>query len=191
MNAKLFGELAIAGLVVAGLTACSVNSSKATSWGKEGVSMIDYQTDTILCATLADRAATGDATRTAGGIDGKNADVARQGNGGDAAISAGQSGGQSSSNAPSISGGTYQGTASADMVSRAASQQRTQEMRLKQARLDALKSCLVERGYTEFDLTPEQRAELAQLPAGSDKRREYLYKIGTDPANLKHAGTAR
>jgi len=190
MNAKLFGELAVAMCAVLGVAACSVNTTKATSWGKEGVSMIDYQTDGILCATLSERAGSGDATHTAGGLDGKN-DVARQGGAGDAAVAAGNSGGQSSTNAPSLGGGTYSGTASTDMVSRAASQQRTQEMRIKQARMDALKSCLVGRGYTEFELTAEQRAELAKLPPGSDQRREYLYKLGTDPRNLKPAASAK
>jgi len=184
MNAKLFGELAIAGCTVAVMAACSVNSTKATSWGKQGVSKIDYQTDSILCATLAERAASGNASRTAGGIDGKNG-TAREGGGGDAAIASGASGQQSSSNAQSIGGGTYQDTASPDMVSRAATQQRTQEMRLKQARVDALKSCLVERGYTEFELTAEQRAELAKLPQGSQARLDYLYKLGTDPNSFK------
>lgn len=191
MNAKLFGEAAVLGCAIAVVAACSVNTTKSTSWGKEGVSMIDYQTDTILCATLADRVGTDGAAHTAGGIYGKN-DEARQGGGGDAAISAGNNGGaQSSSNAPSMSGGTYSGQASTDMASRAANQQRTQEMRLKQARLDALKSCLVERGYREFELTPEQRAELAKMPAGSDQRREYLYKLGTDPSVLKSAAPAK
>ena len=190
MKAKLLGDLAVATCAVLGVAACSVNSTKTTSWGKEGVSMIDYQTDSILCATLADRVGSGDASHTAGGLDGKN-DVARQGGAGDAAVAAGNSGGQSSSNAPSLGGGTYSGTVSPDMANRAASQQRTQEMRAKQARMDALKSCLVERGYKEFELTPEQRAELAKLPQGSDQRREYLYKLGTDPNNLKSASTAK
>lgn len=190
MNAKLFGGLAIAGWAVATMAACSVNSTKATSWGKEGVSMIDYQTDTILCGTIADRTNVGSGTHTAGGVDGNNPTV-RTDPGGEQAIGMEGAGGHSASTAQSISGGTYQGTASPDMVSRAANQQRAQEMRLKQARLDALKSCLVERGYKEFELTPEQRAELAKLPQGSDQRREYLYKLGTDPNNFKSATAAK
>jgi hypothetical protein len=185
MNAKLFGVL-----VIAGMAACSVNSTKSTSWGKAGVSMIDYQTDTILCGTLADNVGAGNGANSAGGVDGKN-DVARTGGGGDAAISAGASGGQSSSNAPSLGGGTYSGTASTDYVSRAATQQRTQEMQLKQAKVEALHSCLVQRGYTEFNLTAEQRAELDKLPQGSDARRQYLYKLGTDPNVLKAATSAK
>ena len=49
----------------------------------------------------------------------------------------------------------------------------------------------MERGYTEFALTPEQRAHLATLPQGSDERREYLYKLGTDPEVLKTQKAAR
>src|SRR5690242_1832830 len=94
MNVKLFGELAAIGLVITGLGACTVNSSKATSWGKPGVSMLDYQTDTILCGTVAENAASGNAANSAGGIDGKNA-AARTGGGGDAAAAAGNSGAQS------------------------------------------------------------------------------------------------
>ena len=71
-------------------------------------------------------------------------------------------------------------------MSRAANQQRATEMQLKQARLDSLRSCLVKRGYTEFELTPAQRSELAQLPQGSAERRDYLYKLGTNPDFLKN-----
>jgi hypothetical protein len=59
-------------------------------------------------------------------------------------------------------------------------QQRSQEMAAQRQRSDALKSCLAGRGYTEFELTAAQRAELAKLPQGSEERRTYLYKLGTD-----------
>jgi hypothetical protein len=57
-------------------------------------------------------------------------------------------------------------------------------MAAQRARSDALKSCLVSRGYSEFALTAEQRAALDKLPQGSDARRDYLYKLGTDPEVL-------
>jgi hypothetical protein len=41
------------------------------------------------------------------------------------------------------------------------------------------------RGYSEIKLTPEQREHLATLPEGSDARREYLHKLGSDPAVIK------
>jgi len=58
-------------------------------------------------------------------------------------------------------------------------------MALQRARSDALRSCLVNRGYVEFRLTPEQRKQLAALPEGSDERRQFLHKLGSDPEVLK------
>jgi hypothetical protein len=71
------------------------------------------------------------------------------------------------------------------VVSRAAQQQRTQEMAVQRARQNSLRSCLMNRGYSEIKLTPEQREHLATLPEGSDARREYLHKLGSDPAVIK------
>ena len=51
----------------------------------------------------------------------------------------------------------------------------------QRARADALKSCLVGRGYQEFSLTPEQAAELAKFQKGSNEYLEYLYKLGSNP----------
>jgi hypothetical protein len=178
MNRKSLVAAAVAASIALG---CSVNSNKATSWGKENVTKLDYQADTLLCATLAQQESGDSGENSAGGINGKN------GSGriaGDGASSAG-----STTNAQSIGGGTYEGHATADYVSRAANQQRAQEMQLKQARLETVRKCLVERGYTEFELTPEQRAELAQLPQGSQARLDYLYKLGTNPDFLRRKPT--
>jgi hypothetical protein len=180
MNGKPLVATALAASIALG---CSVNSNKATSWGKENVSRLDYQADTLLCATLAQQQSGDSAENSAGGVNGKNG-VGRM-PGGD--NGAGNSGG--TGNAPSIGGGTYDGHASPDFVSRAANQQRAQEMQLKQARMETVRKCLVERGYTEFELTPEQRAELARLPQGSQERHDYLYNLGTNPDFLKRKPT--
>lgn len=183
MGRKTFGTAAVAAAVVAAL-GCSVNSNKATSWGKENVTKLDYQADTLLCATLAQQAGGDGAQNSAGGVNGKNG-AGRVPGGSE--NGAGNSGG--TGNAPSIGGGTYEGHASTDFVSRAANQQRAQEMQLKQARMETVRKCLVERGYTEFELTPEQRSELAQLKPGSQERLDYLYKLGTNPEFLKRKPT--
>jgi hypothetical protein len=174
--------IAAVSITVAGLGACSVSTgnSRPTSWGKEGVSMLDYQTDGILCATLAERAETDNNAKTAGGMNGANGGA---GAGGTAGGSEGSFG--------SLGGGTYRDTASPDMVSRAATQQRSREMQHQQVRNDALRSCLLGRGYTEFALTGEQRAKLEKLAVGSGERRDYLYKLGTDPEILRSAAVTR
>jgi len=90
-----------------------------------------------------------------------------------------------------ISGSLYRDSAPADFVNRAAMQQRTQEMSTQRFRTDALKSCLSSRGYREFELSAAQRADLARLPAGSEARRAYLYKLGTDPDVLRKQSISR
>jgi hypothetical protein len=157
---------------------CSVNgSTPVTAWGKKDVSMLDYRTDAGQCAVLATtRQTETDAAKQAGGINGQNSSAPAQAPAGGA--SSPGSAGAGAVNP--VGGGTYRDSASADFVNRAAMQHRTQEMSEQRARTEALKSCLVNRGYSEFELTAEQRAQLSKLPQGSDERREYLYKLGTD-----------
>jgi hypothetical protein len=124
----------------------------------------------------------GNGANTAGGISGQNSPVPQQGPAGSGvARGAGSSGSGQAGTNPAAGGPTYRDNASADFASRAANQQRDQEMAAQRARKEALKSCLVNRGYTEFELTAEQRAVLSKLPQGSDQRREYLYGLGTNP----------
>jgi hypothetical protein len=56
-----------------------------------------------------------------------------------------------------------------------------QEMAAQRAGNDALRFCLASRGYIEFSLTKEQRAQLSRLEQGSEARRQYLFSLGTDP----------
>jgi hypothetical protein len=174
---------------------CSVNgTTPVTAWGKKDVSMIEYRTDSGQCAVLAATHSSGsNAANTAGGINGQNSSAPTQAASGSAnSGSAGAGGaGGASSNLPTQSGGTYRDSANPDFVNRAAMQQRSQEMAEQRARTDALRSCLAGRGYTEFELTAEQRAALAKLPQGSDERREYLYKLGTDAEVLARQSTAK
>jgi hypothetical protein len=180
----------------AALAGCSMNSSAPlTAWGKKDVSMLDYRTDAGQCAMIAVTMATeGNGANTAGGISGQNATPPPQ----SPSSSTVAPGVLTGSGSPNPSSGTatsnnptYRDSASADFVNRAAMQQRSQEMAAQRARNDALKFCLVNRGYTEFALTAEQRAALSRLPQGSDQRREYLYKLGTDPDVLTRQSTLR
>jgi hypothetical protein len=193
MKMKTLLLVAVAGV---SFTGCTMNSSNpVTAWGKQGVSMLDYRTDGGQCAVLAATATPeSNAAKTAGGIYGQNGSAPTDAGRGSAGAGAGQAGGAgATSGTVSTNGGSgaYRDSASADFVQRAAMQQRTQEMALQRARSDALRMCLVERGYTEFQLTSEQRAQLAKLPQGSDERREYLYKLGTDPQVLSKAGASK
>jgi hypothetical protein len=161
-----------------------------TSWGKSGISMLDYRTDGGQCAVLAATQNPGNnGANTAGGINGQNSSAPEQTQG-NAAVSSGPSVGASAGSAFPTGGGTYRDMANPDLVQRAATQQRTNDLANQKARTETLKKCLVDRGYTEFELTPEQRQKLSTLPEGSDARREYLYKLATDSSVLKTQAVA-
>jgi hypothetical protein len=165
------------------LAACTTTSSgPATAWGKEGMTMKDYRYDGVQCAVIAAKYDPQDnGSNTAGGINGANGSAPVRG--GDSAAASGPSTG-STSVSPTGGSGVYRDMANPDLVQRAATQQRAREMATQRARTQALKGCLTERGYKEFQLTAEQRAHLATLPEGSDERREYLFKLGADPEVL-------
>ncbi|HEY0413528.1 MAG TPA: hypothetical protein VGD66_10330 [Allosphingosinicella sp.] len=48
----------------------------------------------------------------------------------------------------------------------------------------AVDSCLLEKGYSRFRLTPDQRSALRRLGKGSDARAQYLHRLGSDPRVL-------
>ena len=148
------------------LSACSTTPRNTTAWGKANVSKVEYGTDVGMCNGLASLENSGNGANTAGGMNGSRASGAGSANAG------GSMG--------TLGGGTYTGTASPDLVNRAATQQQSQEMAAKRFREDTLSRCLVERGYSKFALTAEQNAELAKLKPGSNEYHEYLYKLGTN-----------
>lgn len=153
--------------------------------------MLDYRTDGGQCAVYAATATPETINNNvAGGIDGQNGTVPvlkdpphnSDPNGSSA---------PTATPFPTGGGGAYRENASPDFVSRAANQQQAREIAVQKARTQALKNCLAERGYTEFNLSAEQKAKLATLPQGSDERRAYLHQLGTDPAVLKSQGIHR
>lgn len=170
---------------VAAVSGCSVNGTQpVTSWGKQGITMLDYRTDAGQCALIAATSGyDGNGAKNAGGISGQNSSVPSIGpSGASVAGSAATGGGSAASDPPkTIGSGTYRDAASPDFVNRAVTQQQAQEMAAQRARNEALKFCLASRGYIEFALTSEQRAKLSSLEPGSDERRQYLFSLGTDP----------
>ena len=145
--------------------------------------MMDYRLDGAQCVVLAASSNPDpDVANTAGGISGRNSSVPNM-----PTVVAGGTQASPGSAFPTGGGGVYRENASPDFVARAANQQRAQELSQQRKREETLRTCLTERGYTEFELTHEQRKHLATLTEGSDARREYLYKLGTDPAVLETA----
>ena len=167
------------------LCACTTPGHQ-TSWGKAGVSKVEYGTDVGMCAGTASLFGSHAGMNTAGGISGSN-NMPPPREPGRGSQDLGPGGGpppatEAAKSESLPASGNYSGTVSQDYAQRAATQQRAQEMLAKRARSDALKSCLTQRGYKEFTLTAEQRAHLATLKSGSNEYHEYLYKLGSDPA---------
>ena len=171
MKAMLFA----AGAAIS-LSGCA--TTQPTAWGKPGVSKSDFGNDIGMCTGLASQAATGSGENKAGGVSGRSTTPS-----GGAANAGG--------GASTPSGGTYQGMASSDYAQRAATQQRTEEMAVKRARTEAYQSCLVGRGYVEFNLTPEQNSKLASFKNGSNEYYEYLYSLSSDPSVVSKAATPK
>jgi hypothetical protein len=174
--------LVMAGMAVA-LCGCTT-TGEATAWGKPGVSRIEYGTDIGLCSGNAALANAGNGANTAGGVSGSNNTA------GPALPDGGRHQADSSGSVPATAAatsnalpasGTYSGTVSSDYAQRAALQQRTQEMLVKRAQEERFRSCLTEKGYSEFALTPEQREHLGSLKPGSNEYHEYLFSLGTNP----------
>lgn len=55
---------------------------------------------------------------------------------------------------------------------------------LKQGMVAVVEDCLRERGYVQFRLTDEQREMLSHLDLGSEERREFLYRLASNPEVL-------
>jgi hypothetical protein len=178
-------QMSLVACAAALMMGCTVNGSgPMTAWGKKDVSMLDYRTDAGQCAVLASTLnSRSEVAKQAAGADGQNG-AAPNAPAASSTSDAGTQTGASASTPSDSGGGAYRDSASSDFVNRAVMQQRNQEIAAQRARSDALKSCLASRGYSEFALTAEQRAALDKLPQGSDARREYLYKLGTDPEVL-------
>ncbi len=165
---------------VALMSACAATGPQ-TAWGKPGVSKVDYVTDLGTCTAMAAMTQGNNASTTIDPQTGAlpqtpGAATSQSGGAGDAS-----SGSSAGAAAPIGGGGMYRDSTPTDVVNRAANQQQAQEIAAKRARVDALKSCYVQRGYQEFKLTPEQSARLATMQQGSNEYLQYLAEIGANP----------
>lgn len=57
---------------------------------------------------------------------------------------------------------------------------------VKKILFSAMQQCMIQRGYTRFALTEDQRDEIDKLKDGSQERRAYIHKLASDPAVLDH-----
>ena len=182
--------LLTAGAVVS-LSGCV--SAPPTSWGKANVTKVDYGTDIGMCTGIAAQRGAGNQANTAGGTSGATPDTRSPTQGEGASTPAVPSTSSAPSNTPAnlpTGTGMYQSNTPQEVVQRAANQQQAEVMAAKRARADAYRSCLVNKGYSEFTLTAAQSQHLATLKTGSNEYHEYLYSLGKDASVLKSQAAA-
>ena len=165
-------------VVVVSLLATSVNAAPAPqeSWGKAGISLAQYRQDALDCG------------KAGYALDISNTDDAQQ------FVRASRE--LNNLPGPSISQtvGTGSGAPSSvdvtvnyaniqqHIIERIRPEERFKH--IKQMQLAKTDECLVQRGYSKFRLTDEQRRRLSHLKFGSDERRAYLYGLASNAAVL-------
>jgi hypothetical protein len=154
--------------VLLAITAVALPASAYTrrdeSWGKPGISFLQYRTDAVECAYLVETQApvtipqvdlvfatdlpTPEASPT--NLENPNLDI----------------------------------SAVIDYASQYRLHMDKTWRRVSQQLEPALATCLKDRGYRRFRLTDAQETELKRLPAGAKARQIYLWRLSVDPAVL-------
>jgi hypothetical protein len=142
------------------------------SWGKPGVSLVQYRTDAIQCGL------------NASGTDLTGTDPAK-------ALIVGS---RMIANDPNASPGAVVDpragpSAAPDAMQNAGSTASVEQMIGPDRQIakagdileTELERCLRQLGYRKFKLTSEQRHKLSKLPVGSDARHAYLHSLASDP----------
>jgi hypothetical protein len=164
--------LAAAAMLAA--TPAAAEPKPVDSWGRAGVAYETYRNDSLECGLLgynADVSQTEQAqmfvtaTRRLEAIDNPNFAAASTSAAGAADLAVEQA-------------RRY------EQVRRGIRPERRME-ELKQGMVGVVEDCLQERGYVQFRLTDEQRETLSHLDRGSEERREFLYRLASNPDILE------
>ncbi len=142
-----------------------------TSWGKPGVALEDYRRDSIACGKL------GATTPMAGRpeYDAVMLGIGRQ----DTDIDIGRS------LPPSATQENPTEKLARDYALNGAKSRPEPKVKALQRVLEsAVRTCLSDRGYVRFTLTPEQAAGLAKHKKGSEGRFRYLHALASSDAIL-------
>ena len=161
---------AVSVLVCVMAASCATTpSAPVTSWGKPNVTLLQYWSDSAACALAGAEAEVTLSIPNYGLV--RNATpIADPG-----------VGGRVNSDDPSI-------IDTNDSIMRARLNELQQLRNDQSARQSVIDQCLTERGYSRYQLSAAQASELRQHEEGSRERREYLHRLGSDPAVLAAQG---
>jgi hypothetical protein len=152
------------------------------SWGKAGVSLVQYRQDAVDCAVQGynlDISKTDDAKEFVRAS--RQLDTAQ-----------GMTSIRASSTPGDPNGNSYDILGSAEFQQHIVDSIRPEERfkSIKKLQIATTDECLVKRGYSQFILTDDQRHHLSKLKFGSDERRAYLHSLASDPAVLRNQRVA-
>ena len=170
--------VAVAFLLSAPLAAAR---TEPLSWGKAGVSIDQYRTDSITCGRAGYYM---DVSGTEAAHVFKDATGQLQANETDLSTTAMMASGNAGGDRVGAEMRLYGIVArSAHIVENTRPDKRMKDVgNIMQAKVD---DCLKGRGYIRFKLTSGQRRHLERLHLGSAERHIYLYQLGSDPDVLK------
>lgn len=163
---RVFSFCAAALAIASASSAGAASWGIATSWGKPGVSLYDYQVDANVCADaalsidVAEHPATKQLIRASNELNSAYDQVGRL--------------------PPNVLG-EVAGIGPDTNWLRARYQVDENFYEIKGMMLQVLDGCLTGLGYTEFALDDEQQSRLRKLPRGSQQRRAYLHSLASDP----------
>ncbi|MDB5721642.1 MAG: hypothetical protein JWP15_2260 [Alphaproteobacteria bacterium] len=154
-----------------------VSAGPGVSWGKAGVSLDQYRSDSIACG------------RQAANYDLTGSDPARA-----LAVASKIIDNQANAGPPAVQDATQPPGAAMDALGMAGATPSAVQMVGPDRQIakagdlikTALDNCLAGRGYREFRLTGEQKRKLSKLPVGSDARHAYLHSLASNPTVLEN-----
>lgn len=162
--------LALAALAAAA-TAAHAAEAPRFAWGKAGVSYDQYRSEAYECALdglSVDVSDTEPVERLRRATRQMEAIEARQG---------------AAAAADPVAAGIRQ--AQDIEAARASARPDQQVQAVKRIMFSAMQRCMIQRGYTRFALTEEQRGEMAALADGSPERRALLHRLASDAGILE------
>ena len=167
MRTAHLAAFALLSLSSASLTA---HEKPVQSWGKTGVSLDTYRNDAVTCGREGYYL---DISGTEAVAAFKAASRQIEANENQFALYSGVGAAPQMLNAP---------ISSAQIIAAVHPSRRFAELRKVMS--DAVTSCLTRLGYSQFQLTPEQAAQLNMFDKGTTERHAYLHSLGSDAAVL-------
>lgn len=157
-------------VLAAAALACAAQAATPgpLSWGKPGVSFDQYRTDALACG------------RSGYYLDVSGTEAAHVFKDATSNLKANET--DLSTPGPALVKQLDTVIASQHVIDNTQPQRRFAEVRqLMQGTVD---QCLAQRGYLRFRLTPGQARDLARYRFGTDARRQFLYRLASDPRVL-------